>query len=164
MATHVKPIPEGYHTVTPQMVVRKAAEAIDFYRRAFGAEELHRHLGPDGKSIIHAALQIGDARVMLSDEFPDWGVKSPQSLGGTPVSLHLYVPDADTAFQRAIKAGATVTMPLSDQFWGDRYGKLQDPYGHQWSISTHIEDVSPAEMQKRAAAAFSGGACGEKKK
>jgi PhnB protein len=163
MPHHVKRIPEGLHTITPHMIVRNATQAIDFYKKAFGAEELHRAPGPDGKTIMHADLKIGTSHVFLCDEFPQMGAKSPQSLGGTPITLALYVEDADKAFNQAVKAGAEVVMPLKDQFWGDRYGMLKDPYGHTWSISSHMEDVPPAEMQKRAAEAFkAGGACGQK--
>jgi len=159
MAKSMHRVPEGYHTITPHLVVRNAADAIAFYRKAFGAEELARMPGPDGKSIMHAELQIGNSRVFLCDEFPDWGARSPLALGGSAVTIHLYVEDCDAAFQRAVNAGAQVTMPLQDQFWGDRYGKLQDPFGHHWSVGSHIEDVSPAETLKRAAAAFSGEHC-----
>jgi len=147
-ARSVRPIPEGYHTVTPTLIIQGAAQAIDFYVRAFGAKELGRMPSPDGR-IAHAELQIGDARLMLADEFPEMGGRAPQTLGGTPVSLHLYVEDADAVFQRAVNAGATVLQPLEDAFWGDRYGRLTDPFGHQWSIGTHIEDISEAEMRQR---------------
>jgi PhnB protein len=152
MASPVKRVPEGFHTVTPHLTVRGASEAIEFYKKAFGAKELSRSPGPDGKSIIHAMIQIGDARVFLNDEFP--GATSPLVLKGTPVTIHLYVEDADRVFQQAVQAGAKIAMPLADQFWGDRYGIVIDPFGHQWSIGSHIKDVTPAEMQKAAAAAF----------
>jgi PhnB protein len=148
----VRPIPDGYHTVTPGLTVRGAARAIEFYTRAFGARELGRMAAPDGQTIWHAELQIGDTRLMLADEFPDMGGRAPEALGGTPVSLHLYVEDADALVQRAVEAGATVTQPLMDAFWGDRYGKLRDPFGHEWSVATHIEDVDEAEMRRRAQA------------
>jgi PhnB protein len=151
-ARRARPIPEGYHTVTPALTVRGAAQAIDFYTRAFGARELGRMPAPDGQQIWHAELQIGDARLMLADEFPDMGGHAPESLGGTPVSLHLYVEDADAVVQRAVDAGATVIQPVMDAFWGDRYGKLKDPFGHEWSIATHVEDVSEEEMRRRAEA------------
>ena len=163
MASKTKRIPSGYHTITPHIVVRGGADAIDFYKRAFGAEELNRHPGPDGKTIMHAALQIGDSRLFLCDEAPQHGARSPISIGGSPVYIHLYVEDVDAAYQRAVKAGAEGTMPPQDQFWGDRFSMVKDPYGHHWSIASHMEDVTPAEMQKRAAAAFKGGGCGEKK-
>ncbi len=156
MAGKVKPIPEGHHTVTPHLVTRDCAKAIAFYKKAFGAEELFRMPGPGG-AIMHAELRIGDSMIYLCDECPDMGAKSPQALSGSPVTMHLYVEDADAAFKRATKAGAEVTMPLADMFWGDRYGQLKDPFGHQWSIATHKEDVPPKEMEKRAAAAMSGG-------
>lgn len=161
MPAKVRAVPEGHHTLTPHLITRNAANAIDFYKRAFGAEEINRHAGPGGK-IMHAELRIGDSPLMLCDEFPEMGAKSPQALGGSPVVLCVYVENADKVFQQALSAGATETMPLRDQFWGDRYGKLRDPYGHEWSIATHIEDVSPEEMQKRAAKAMSAGGCGEK--
>jgi PhnB protein len=146
----VRAIPEGYHTVTPSLVVQNAAEAIEFYKRAFGAEELYRMSSPDGQQIWHAEIEIGDSRVMLNDEFPDMGARGPQSIGGTPVSLHLYVEDADAWFRRAIDAGATVSMPLEDTFWGDRYGQVTDPFGHQWALATHKEDMSEEELRRRA--------------
>ncbi|HLL88022.1 MAG TPA: VOC family protein [Tepidisphaeraceae bacterium] len=149
-ASNVRPIPEGYHTVTPYLRCREAAKAIEFYKAAFGAEEVFRMPGPGG-TIMHAEVRIGDSFVMVSDEFPNWGAKGPQSYGGTTVGLHLYVADADAAFARATAAGATVMMPLTNQFWGDRYGKLQDPFGHEWSVSQHVEDVPPDEMERRAA-------------
>jgi PhnB protein len=160
MATKTKRIPEGYHTITPHLVIRNAAQAIDFYKRAFGAEEIYRSPGPDGKTLMHAALNIGNSRVFLCDEFPEQGAKSPLALGGTPITLHLYVEDVDKIFQKAVQAGAQAVMPVKDQFWGDRYGVLQDPYGHRWSVASHIEDVPPAEMQKRVAEAFKTGCCG----
>lgn len=163
MAGQVKPVPEGFHTVTPHLIVRNAGAAIEFYKQAFGAEELFRMPGMDGKSVMHAELRIGDSTIMLCDEFPEMGAKSPEALGGSPVTVHLYVTDADKAFSQAVEAGATATMPLQDMFWGDRYGKVSDPYGHQWSIATHIADLTPEEIGQRAAAAFSehGGECGQ---
>ncbi len=143
----VKPIPEGYHTVTPFLTVRNAAQAIEFYEKAFGAKSRGVMKGPDGK-VMHAELQIGDSIIMLSDEFPDFGALSPQSLNGSPAGLHIYVEDADAAFDRAVKAGAQVEMPVMDQFWGDRYGRLKDPYGHKWSIATHVKDLSMDEMKR----------------
>jgi uncharacterized glyoxalase superfamily protein PhnB len=154
MAGKVRRVPEGYHTVTPHLVVRGAAQAIEFYKKAFGAKELRRSPGPDGKSIMHAEMQIGDSRVFLNDEFPAMGALSPQGLNGTPVTIHLYVEDADTLYSQAVKAGAQATMPLADQFWGDRYGMVTDPFGHHWSIASHIKDLTPEQMQKAAAAAF----------
>ncbi len=152
----VKPVPDGFHTLTPHLIVRGAAQAIDFYKAAFGAEELSRHPGPDGKTIMHALLRIGDSMLMLADEFPGKGCTSPATVGGTSVVLNLYVNDADALYQRAVKAGAKATMPMTDMFWGDRYGQLSDPFGHQWSLATHKEDVSDAELEKRAKAMFAG--------
>jgi PhnB protein len=155
MSPKVKAIPEGYHTVTPYLVVRDAARAIDFYKRAFGAKELFRMPAPGGK-IGHAELQIGDSRIMLSDENPQMGAKSPQALNGSPVGLFLYVEDVDGFYKQAVAAGAKQTQPPQDMFWGDRYGRLQDPFGHDWSVATHKEDVAPEELSKRAAAAHPG--------
>jgi PhnB protein len=158
----VKPIPEGYRTVTPYLTVRNASDAIEFYKRAFGAEEMSRMQGPDGKSVMHAEIKIGDSIVMLSDEFPQGDTRAPQSLAGTTGSIILYVPDVDAAFQRAENAGARGTMPPADMFWGDRFGKLTDPFGHAWGLATHKEDVSPEEMKKRAQAAMAEMAKGKK--
>jgi PhnB protein len=144
----VKPIPEGYHTLTPYMTVRDAARAIEFYKKAFGAVERGGVMkGPDGK-VMHAELRIGDSIIMLADEFPEFGGLSPQSTGGAGMGLHIYVDDVDSAFERAIGAGGTVEMPVADMFWGDRYGKLVDPFGHKWSIATHTRDVSMKEMEE----------------
>jgi PhnB protein len=150
MAHAVRPIPEGFHTITPHMVVRGVADAIDFYRKAFGAEELYRNLAPDGVRIIHAELLLGDSRFFLVDENPAWGAHSPLSLNGASITLHLYVEDVDTFFERAVAAGCEVKMPVQDCFWGERYGMLRDPYGHSWSVSTQVEDLSPAQIQERA--------------
>jgi PhnB protein len=147
-----RPIPEGYHSVTPYLIVTGAASAIEFYKHAFGAKELMRIPHPDGR-VGHAELQIGDSRVMLADEFPEMGVRSPMTLGGTPVGIQLYVDDVDAVTTRALAAGAKTLRPVKDQFYGDRSGTLSDPFGHQWTISTHKEDVSLEEMQRRAAAA-----------
>ncbi len=153
MPATAKPIPEGFRTITPHLVVRDAAKAIEFYKRAFGAVVLgESHDSPDGK-ITHAELKIGDSNLMLNDEFPPHGV-SPQALGGSPVTLHLYIEDVDALFNRAVSAGAKVTMPLMDAFWGDRYGQLVDPFGHRWSLATHKEDVSREEIKKRSDAFF----------
>ena len=151
MANPVQPIPAGYHTVTPSLTVKNAAEAIEWYKRAFGAKEVSRAAGPGG-AIWHAEIQIGNSRVMLNDEFPEWGQLGPQSIGGTAVNLHVFVEDADAVFNAAVAAGATVTMPIDTAFWGDRYGKLLDPYGHDWAIATHVEDVSEEEAMRRAQA------------
>jgi PhnB protein len=142
----VNPIPEGMHTVTPHLVCAGAAEAIEFYQKAFGATELSRVPGADGK-LMHASVRIGDSVVMLNDEMPEWGSFGPKSLKGSAVTIHLYVENAEAVFEQAVAAGAKVTMPLDDMFWGDRYGKVEDPFGHQWSIGTHVRDVSPEEMQ-----------------
>ena len=143
----VKPIPEGMHTVTPHLVCAGAAEAIEFYQKAFGATELSRVPGANGK-LMHASVRIGDSVVMLNEEMPEWGAFGPKSLKGSAVTIHLYVENADAVFEQAVAAGAKITMPLDDMFWGDRYGKVEDPFGHQWSIGTHVRDVSPEEMQK----------------
>ena len=142
----VKPIPEGMHSVTPHLICAGAAEAITFYTQAFGAVELARLPGPDGK-LMHAMVKIGDSVVMLVDEMPSCGGFGPTSLKGSPVTLHLYVENVDAAFDRAVAAGARVTMPVADMFWGDRYGRIEDPFGHQWSLATHQRDVSPDEMR-----------------
>jgi PhnB protein len=141
-------IPEGYHSVTPYLIIKGAAKAIDFYKRAFGATELMRMPTPEGR-IGHAEIRIGDSAIMLADEYPEMGHRSPQSLGGTGVSLMVYVERVDETFKKAIAAGATEVQPLKDQFYGDRSGTLQDPFGHVWTIATHIEDIEPAEMQRR---------------
>ena len=143
----VQAIPKGYHTITPFMTVRDAARAIEFYKQAFGATEKGVMKGPEGK-IMHAELVIGDSIIMLADEFPEFGSLSPQSTGGSGTGLHIYIEDVDSAFDRAVKAGATVEMPVADMFWGDRYGKLRDPFGHKWSIGTHKADLSMEEMKK----------------
>ena len=149
MSTPVNPIPEGFHTVTPYLSVRGAAEAIEFYKKAFNAQERFRMPGPDGKSIGHAEIVIGNSIIMLADEFPDCGSISPQALNGTPVGLVLYVEDADAMFHQAIAAGATVWQPLEDKFYGDRAGGVTDPFGHKWNLMTHQEDVSPEEISRR---------------
>lgn len=143
----VNPIPEGMHTVTPHLVCAGAADAIEFYKKAFNAMELGRLPDPNGK-LMHAMIRIGDSSIMLVDEFPDWGAVGPKSLKGSPVTMHLYVENVDAAVERAVAAGAKITMPVNDMFWGDRYGTLEDPFGHHWSIATHIRDVSPEEMQQ----------------
>jgi len=143
----VKAIPIGYHSITPYMTVRDAAKAIEFYKQAFGAVEKGVMKGPDGK-VMHAELIIGDSIFMLGDEFPEFGALSPQSTGGAGMGLHIYTEDVDSAFDRAVKAGARVEMPVADMFWGDRYGKLADPFGHKWSIGTHKKDMSMAEIEE----------------
>jgi PhnB protein len=145
----VKPIPEGYHTVTPYLYIKGAAKALEFYKKAFGAVELFRMAGPDGR-IGHAEMKIGDSMIMMADEHPDMGVKGPEAYGGTTVGICLYVEDVDTLYKRAIAAGGKEVRPLTDQFYGDRSGTLNDPFGHTWTISTHKEDVPNEEMEKRA--------------
>jgi PhnB protein len=151
MAT--QPIPDGYHTVTPYLAVDDATEAIVYYTNAFGAKERVRMETPDGK-VGHAELEIGDSLVMLSDPFPQASTKPPNELGGTSVSVFMYVEDVDAVVKQAVDAGATVTMEVADQFWGDRFGSVKDPFGHLWSIATHVEDVPPEEMAERAKAAM----------
>ena len=151
MAT--KPIPEGYHTITPYLAVDDAAKAIDWYKKAFGAKERMRMEGPGGK-IGHAELEIGDSLVMLSDPFPQASSKPPKQLGGTSGGVFMYSEDVDAVVKKAVDAGATVTMEVADQFWGDRFGTVTDPFGHSWSIATHVEDVPPEEMAERAKAAM----------
>jgi len=143
----VKPVPDGYHTLTPYLTVRDAARAVEFYKQAFGAEERGVMKGPDGK-VMHAELKIGDSIIMLADEFPEFGSLSPLSVGGSASGLHIYLEDVDSAFDRAVKAGGIVEMPVADMFWGDRYGKLKDPFGHKWSIATHTADLSMDEMKR----------------
>jgi PhnB protein len=146
-STNVKPIPEGMHTVTPHLVCARAAEAIEFYKRAFGAQELSRLPGDDSR-IIHAALRIGGSVIMLTEECPEWNSLGPQALKGSPVTLHLYVEDADRLFEQAVAAGASVRIPVAEMFWGDRYGVLEDPFGHRWSVATHVRDLTPEEIQE----------------
>lgn len=146
----VTPIPEGYHSLTPSLTVRDAAGAIDFYKRAFGAIELSRANAPDGTKMWHAALQIGDSRLMLSDAYPEQGAHAPEPSGAVGFAIWLYVPDVDAVFRRAIEAGAQVRMPLETAFWGDRFGGLVDPFGHNWAIATRVENVSEEEQRRRA--------------
>lgn len=154
MTASSNPVPKGFHTVTPSLIVRGAAEAIEFYKKALGAEELMRMASPDGK-IGHAELKIGDSVIFISDEFPGMGVaRSPQSLGGCTGTLNLYVPDVDATFQQAVAAGGKTTMPVADMFWGDRYGTFTDPFGHHWGVGTHKEDLSDQEVEKRAQAFY----------
>lgn len=148
----VKPIPEGYHSVTPYLIINGASEAIEFYKKAFGATELFRFPAPGGK-IGHAEIKIGDSPIMLADEYPDMGYKGPQSLGGSPITLMIYVEDVDNVFNRAVGAGATVKEAVQDKFYGDRSGSVIDPFGHIWHVATHKEDVSMEEMERRAKAA-----------
>jgi len=148
MSNRVKPIPEGYRSVTPYLVVDDAAGAVNFYQQAFGAQETVRMNGPDGK-IAHAELRLGDSMIMLSSEMTGGAARSPRSLGGTTASIFLYVEDVDAVFKQAVSAGATIQTPLADMFWGDRYGTLTDPFGHSWALATHTEDVAPEEMKRR---------------
>lgn len=150
-----KPIPDGFHTSTPSIVVSNSSEAIKFYKKAFDAKEIYQMPSPDGKT-LHAMIQIGDSFVMMSDEFPSMGARSPTTIGGTPVTLHLYVEDADKIFKQAVDAGAKVAMPIMDAFWGDRYGAIIDPFGHSWAVATHKKDMSPEEMRKAAESFFAG--------
>jgi PhnB protein len=148
MATkQVKPIPDGFRSVTPHLVCAGAAAAIEFYKKAFNAVETFRLPGPQG-GLMHAEVRIGDSAVMLVDESPEWGMLGPKSLKGSPVTIHLYVEDADAFVERAVASGANITMPLADTFWGDRYGSLEDPFGHRWSVATHIRDMSPEEIKQ----------------
>ena len=155
MAATVKAVPQGYHTITPHLVIKGAEKAIEFYKKAFGAEVRGGVFKtPDGK-VMHAEVKIGDSVLMLADEFPGMGsCASPQTLGGTTATLNVYTENVDQLFDRAVKAGATTTMPLSDQFWGDRYGQVKDPFGHSWALGQHIEDVAPEEMERRGKAMF----------
>jgi PhnB protein len=154
MAKKAQAIPKGYHTVTPNIVVDGAAKAIDFYKKALGAEEIMRFPGPDGK-IMHAEIRIGDSVIMLVDQMPEQGGRGPKLIGGTPVSFFVYGDNVDAAWKRAVDAGAKPIMPLDDQFWGDRAGSLEDPYGHHWWLAQHIEDLTPDELHKRSEAFFS---------
>lgn len=150
MNNKAQTIPNGFHTLTPHLVVKGAGQAIEFYKKAFGAQEISRLTGADGTSVMHADLKIGDSHLFLVDEFPAMGCRGPQSIGATPVTIHVYVQDVDVAFGKAVSAGAQVRLPLTDMFWGDRYGVLTDPFGHSWSMATHKEDLSPEEIRKRA--------------
>ena len=155
MTDKVRPIPEGYHTATPYLILDNATRALDFYQRAFGAVELFRMAGPNGK-IGHAEIRIGDSPLMLADEHPDMGARSPKSIGGSPISIMLYVENVDAFVDKAVKAGAKLVRPIENKFYGDRAGGLEDPFGYQWYIATHIEDVPPEEMKRRAASAQQG--------
>jgi PhnB protein len=153
MTTKPKPIPDGYHTATPYLVVTNAGKAIKFYKEAFGATESIRLETPDGK-VMHAEIKIGDSPIMMTDENPECDSRSPQTIGGTAVSIMLYVEDVDTVVNRALAAGAKLLMPVEDQFWGDRCGTIADPFGHKWTVATHTEDVSPEEITTRSKALF----------
>jgi PhnB protein len=157
--SNVKPVPEGYHSVTPYLFIKGAASAIEFYKSVFGATEIMRMTGPDGK-VGHSEIKIGDSTIMLADENPQAGARSPQTIGGTAVSMHVYVPNVDGVVQKAVDGGAKLARPVKDQFYGDRSGTLIDPFGHMWNVATHIEDVTPEEIEKRAAAAMSQSAGG----
>ena len=159
MSSEVKPVEEGMHTVTPHLVCANCHEAIEFYKKAFGAEEVMRMPMPDGK-VGHAMLRIGDSPLFLADEYPDYGSFGPLTLKGSPVTIHLSVPNVDAVWERAVAAGATVRMALADQFWGDRYGQLDDPFGHRWSLATHIRNVSQEEMDEAMKDEATTGGCG----
>ena len=154
MATKAQAIPKGYHTVTPSLVVDGAAKALDFYKKALEAEELMRFPGPDG-TIMHAEIRIGDSRIMLGDEMPEQGGRGPKSYGGTPVSFFVYRENVDAAWKRAVEAGGKPIMPLADQFWGDRAGCFEDPFGHHWWLAQHVQDMTPEELRKAAESFFS---------
>jgi len=149
-----KPIPDGYHSVTPSLTVRGAAAALEFYKKAFGAQEIMRFPGLDGKTIMHAEIKIGDSKIMLNDEIPQMNCLSPQSVGGASSGIFLYVENADATFNKAVSVGAKITMPIMDAFWGDRCGGIEDPFGHKWTISTHKKDLSPEEMAEAGAEAM----------
>ncbi|MEQ1719045.1 MAG: VOC family protein [Hyphomicrobium sp.] len=153
------PMSEGLHTLNPHLICSDASAAIDFYKKAFGAKELMRMPGPNGK-LMHASLVIGDSRLMLVDEMPQWGARGPKMLGGTAVTVHVNVPNVDEVFAQAVAAGATVKMPVADMFWGDRYGVLVDPFGHEWSVATHMKDMTPAEMAEAGRKAMADMAAG----
>jgi len=149
MAKAKHPVPEGHHTITPQLTLDNAAQAIEWYKKALGAQEVSRSTGPDGK-IMHAEVRIGDSPIMLNDESPEWGNLSPLSTSGAGFTIHLYVDKVDDVFNQAVTAGATTKMPVMDMFWGDRYGQVKDPFGYTWSVATHVADLSPEEMEKGA--------------
>lgn len=155
--SNIKPIPDGMHSITPHLICAGAADAIEFYKKAFGAQEGGRLEGPNGK-IMHASIKIGDSHVFLFDEMPDFGALGPKALKGSPVTIHLYTEDVDALWDRAVKAGAKVIMPLENAFWGDRYGKLEDPFGHHWSLASHIADLTPDEIKEAMATACCGSA------
>ena len=153
MPSKVPAIPEGFHTLTAHLTIRNAGQAIDFYKKAFGAQELGRSLTPDGK-VMHATIRIGDSLLMMNDEFPNMGCPSAETLGGSNVTLHIQTEDVDSLFEQAVKAGAKPTMPLADQFWGDRYGQVVDPFGQRWSLATRVEQLTAEEVEERAKAFF----------
>jgi PhnB protein len=149
-----KPIPEGFHTLTPMLLFKDTRKAIDFYKKAFGATEKHVMPGPDGRGVMHAEMKLGDSTIMMGDERPEQGCKSAQTLGGSPMSLYVYLKDVDTAFKKAVDAGGTPKMPVDDMFWGDRVGSFTDPFGYSWMLATHIADPTPEEMAHGAEAAL----------
>ena len=151
----IKKIPDGYHAITPSLIVKDGIKAIDYYKKVFDAKDKGTMMTPDGKSVAHAELEIGDSKIMLSDEFPEMNCLSPASIGGSSISLYLYVEDVDKTFNLAVSEGASVLYPVADQFWGDRHGSIKDPFGHIWSISTHVKDLAEEEIKKAAAEAFS---------
>jgi PhnB protein len=155
MTTEVKPVQEGFHTITPSLIVNDGARALDFYRKAFGAEVLNSHTTPDGSKVVHSEIKIGDSIFFLNDEFPEMGARSPVSLGGSSITLILSVKDADSDFARAVEAGATPVMPVAEMFWGDRWGVVMDPFGHNWAFCTHVKDVSPEEIARASKEFFS---------
>jgi PhnB protein len=148
MSSQVKRVPEGFHTITPGLVVNGAQKAIEFYKEAFGAEIISVKTDPDGAKVLHSEIKIGDSRFFVNDEFPEMGACGPKTVGGSPVSLNMYVEDADAVFNKAVAAGATVLMPLADQFWGDRWGMVTDPFGHIWSVASHVADISEEDIDK----------------
>jgi len=156
MANDVRKIPEGFHNLTPHLVVSDAAKAIDFYKQAFGAEEIMRAPDPSGDRLMHAEMKIGDSMLMLADTYPEFGGQNPEDLGGSPTAINLYCDDVDATVDKAVAAGATVSMPPADMFWGDRYARVIDPFGHFWAIACHVRDVTPEEMTEGAKAAFAG--------
>ncbi|CAN5690602.1 VOC family protein [soil metagenome] len=155
MSSAVKPIPDGLPVIIPHLIIQGAEQAIEFYKQAFGAEEVCRMPSPTDGKLMHAEIQLGNSRVYLCDEYPEMGAVGPRSLGGSPVTIHLSVEDTDASFARAVEAGATARMPPETMFWGDRYAKVEDPFGHQWSLATKVEELTPEEIQARAASAFS---------
>jgi PhnB protein len=161
MSSQVKRVPEGFHTITPGLIVNDAHKALEFYKQAFGAEVLEVKTSPDGSKVLHSEMRIGNSKVFVNDEFPEMGARAPEAGGPQPVSLNLYVEDADTLFTQAVAAGATVIMPLADQFWGDRWGMVTDPFGHVWSVASHVADLSQEEIDKAALEYFSKSGKGE---
>lgn len=153
--SEVQRIPSGFHTITPTIFVRGAARAMEFYKQAFGAEEISRHTTPDGSKVVHGELKIGDSRLFICDEFPEWGAQSPETLNGNSSAFYLYVENSDESFNRAVNAGAAIVRPVEETFWGDRVGVISDPYGHKWNFSTHVRDVTPEELTAASEKFFS---------